>query len=145
VTEYVLDASVAAKWFLDDEAHVEEATDYLVLMLADDITFHAPVLLQYEFGNILTKAQRDDGRSLGYAESLRALETFQEYPIKYHALDKQALRETLRIANQRGCTFQDSCYLWLAQDLKCRFLTDDREFVRRLPEEIVNEFVQLLQ
>jgi predicted nucleic acid-binding protein len=145
VSEYVLDASVAAKWFLDDEAHVEEATDYLVLMLADDITFHAPVLLQYEFGNILTKAQRDDGRSLDYAESLNALETFQEYPIKYHALDRRALLETLRIANQQGCTFQDSCYLWLAQDLRCRFLTDDREFVRRLPEETVKEFVQLLQ
>jgi len=144
MSEYVLDASVAAKWFPDDEERVEEATEYLVWMLADDVRFHAPLLLQYEFGNILTKAQRDDGRSLDHTESLKALETFQEYPIKYHALDKRALLETLSIANRQSCTFQDSCYLWLAQDLKCRFLTDDRQFVRRLSEDLANEFIQLL-
>ena len=44
--EYVVDASVAAKWFLDDETAIAEATDYLVRLLADEIILHAPTLLQ---------------------------------------------------------------------------------------------------
>ena len=38
MTEFVVDASVAAKWFLNDERHIEEATRYLAGMLADEIT-----------------------------------------------------------------------------------------------------------
>jgi predicted nucleic acid-binding protein len=78
--EYVVDASVAAKWFLNDERHTEEATAYLEQMLADEIRPHAPAPLQYEFGNILTKAQRDNGRPIGHTESVKAFETFHEFP-----------------------------------------------------------------
>lgn len=144
MSEFVLDASVAAKWFLNDERHVKEATVYLALMLADDIGIHAPELLKYEFGSILTRAQRDDGRPIGHDASLRAHDTFSEFPIMYHNLTTEGLRQALELANRFGCSFQDSCYLWLAQDLRCRLLTDDLKFVEALPPETVRDFVQLL-
>lgn len=141
----MVDASVAAKWFLNDERHIEEATRYLAGMLSDEITLHAPVLLKYEFGSILVKAQRDDGRPVGRNESLNAFETFHELPITYHEFDKQALLESLMLANGQDCSFQDSCYLWLARNLKCRLLTDDVKFIQRLPVEVVQDSIQLLR
>ncbi len=108
--QYVVDASVASKWFLDDETAVQEATDFLVRLLADEIILHAPSLLRYEFGNILTRAQRDDGRPIDHEQSLEAPGIFHEYPITYHELGKQAFLETLAFANRSRCSFQDSSY-----------------------------------
>jgi len=142
---YVVDASVAGKWFLDDEEAIPEATDYLVRLLADEIILHAPTLLQYEFGNILTRAQRDDGRPLGRAQSLEALDIFLDYPIVYHEPAKGALLETLTFANQSKCSFQDSSYLWLAVHLDCRLITADTKFVSSLPPAIVRNHIQSLQ
>jgi predicted nucleic acid-binding protein len=109
--KYVVDVSVAGKWFLNDEVAVQEATDYLIRLLANEIILHAPVLLRYEFGNTLTRAQRDDGRPIDHEQSLEALKIFHEYPINYHDLGKQALLETLAFSNRCRCSFQDSSYL----------------------------------
>ena len=49
---YVLDASVAAKWYLNDERYIEKARLYLIKLLANEIELHAPVLLQYEMANL---------------------------------------------------------------------------------------------
>jgi len=142
--QYVVDASVAAKWFLNDETAVQEATDYLVRFLGDEILLHAPILLRYEFGNILTRAQREDGRPIDHERSLEALEIFQDYPITYHDLGKQALLETLTLANQLRCSFQDSSYFWLARSLNCRLLTADTKFVQNIPPGILREHIQAL-
>jgi len=142
---YVVDASVAAKWFLNDEAAVQEATDYLVRLLAGEILLDAPTLLRYEFGNILTRAQRKDGRPIDHERSLEALEIFHDYPITYHELTRQAFLETLTFANQLRCSFQDSSYLWLARSLNCRLLTADTKFVQNLPMDILQAHIQTLQ
>ncbi|MBI4964956.1 MAG: type II toxin-antitoxin system VapC family toxin [Desulfomonile tiedjei] len=142
--QYVVDASVAAKWFLNDETSVQKATDYLVRLLADEILLHAPTLLRYEFGNILTRAQRQDGRPIDHERSLEALEIFHEYPITYHELGKQAFLETLTFANQLKCSFQDSSYLWLARSLNCRLLTADIRFVQNIPPDILRAHIQSL-
>lgn len=142
---YVVDASVAAKWFLNDENAVQEATDYLVAFLADEIILHAPTLLLYEFGNVLTRAQRDDGRPIDHEQSLEALMVFHEYPVTYHELTKPAFVETLTLANQYKCSFQDSSYLWLARSLNCRLLTADTKFIENLPTALVRNHIQTLQ
>lgn len=143
--QYVVDASVAGKWFLNDETGIQAATDFLVQLLADEIILHAPELLRYEFGNILTRAQRDDGRPIDHQQSLEALDIFHEYPITYHDLSKQAFLETLSFANQSRCSFQDSSYLWLAISLNCRLPTADMKFVQTLPPDVVRNHIETLQ
>jgi len=143
--QYVVDASVAGKWFLNDETGIQAATDFLVRLLADEIILHAPSLLRYEFGNILTRAQRDDGRPIGHRQSLEALDIFHEYPITYHELSKQAFLETLIFANQSRSSFQDATYLWLARSLNCRLLTTDMKFVQNLAPDIVKDHIETLQ
>lgn len=141
---YVVDASVAGKWFLNDEAAVQEATDYLVRSLADEIALHAPTLLRYELGNILIRAQRDGGRPIDHPQCVEALDIFLEYPIAYHELGRPALLETLSFASQSRCSFQDASYLWLARALDCRLLTADNKFVRSLPPHIIRDHIQSL-
>lgn len=141
---YVLDASVAAKWFLSDETAAQEAADYLVSLLAAEIALHAPTLLLYEFGNILTRAQRQDGRPIDHEQSLVALKTFHEYPVVYHEHAKESALETLALANRYKCSFQDSSYLQLAKSLNCRLLTADTKFIAKLPLDMVRDHVRAL-
>ena len=54
---YVLDAPVAAKWFLNDEDVVDIAETFLIRFLAKEIVFYAPHILEYELGHIITRAQ----------------------------------------------------------------------------------------
>jgi predicted nucleic acid-binding protein len=60
VTSYVLDASVAAKWFLtgQDETLVEEASAILNGYVSDRLQLIVPDLFWVEMGSILWKAAR---------------------------------------------------------------------------------------
>src|ERR1700691_5584168 len=74
----VLDASVAAKWFLPraDEGLVDEAFHLLRRHAEGEIEFTAPDLFWAEFGNVLWKAVRQ-GRWSGTAAT-KALQQMQE-------------------------------------------------------------------
>ncbi|MFH0821380.1 MAG: hypothetical protein V2B18_01425, partial [Pseudomonadota bacterium] len=91
------------------------------------------------------KAQRADGRPIDREEALQALGIFFELPIIYHTPDKPALLETLRFADQAGSSFQDASYLQLALLLNCRLLTADRAFVSRVPEDLTEDHILMLQ
>jgi predicted nucleic acid-binding protein len=62
----VLDASVAAKWFLRDEQEtlIEEADELLLRLLAGDIELYAPRVIYYEVCQLLNRAcrQRDGNK-----------------------------------------------------------------------------------
>lgn len=142
IDQFVVDASVAGKWILNDERGVDEATGYLVRLLADEIRLHAPVLLSYEFGSLLTRATREDGRPIESRQSLDAMRIFLEFPITYHVLDRQAYLETLKLANDYRSSFQDASYFWLAKSLQCRLLTADVKFIRKLPRAMIDEHIE---
>jgi predicted nucleic acid-binding protein len=55
---YVIDASVVAKWYLNDENLIDKAEDFLVRLLANEIILHAPEILRYELGHLLISAKR---------------------------------------------------------------------------------------
>ncbi len=141
--KFVLDASVAAKWFLEDEHGTEEATKVLRSLLAGEMHLDAPVLLQYEFANLLVKAYRRLECSVDFALATEALGLFHQYPVVYRSLTNQALSESLEFAAHTGCSVYESCYLWLARHLGCRLLTADTRFVRNLPIEITRNYVHV--
>lgn len=142
IDRFVVDASGAGKWILDDECGVEEATGYLVRLLAHEIRLHAPVLLNYEFGSLLTRATREDGRPIERRQSLEAMKIFLELPIIYHTLESRSYLDILKLANDYRCSFQDASYFWLALSLQCRLLTADVKFIRKLPVEMVNDHIE---
>lgn len=130
---FVLDASVAAKWYLNDEDHTEEAEIYLLRLMTGEVEFHAPRILQYEIGHLLAKAQRQLGRGISAAAVEEAYRTFCALPIHYHDLDDAIRTDALKFANRYHRGFYDSCYVCLALTLGCHWLTSERRYGGKLP------------
>lgn len=141
----VLDASVAAKWYLNDEDLIDEAEEFLVRLLADEIELHAPEVLRYELGHLLTKAQRRVDQPIDGNQSEEAYRTFCGLPITFHQLNDTQRQEVLRFANTFHRGFYDSCYVWLAGYLNCRWLTTERRFGGTLPQGYPTEWVLTLE
>ena len=129
----MIDDSVVAKWFLNDEELTDAAAKVLASFLSDEIELHAPIILQYELANALTKAQRHGARPIDAEICLEAYRTFSEYPIVFHHLDEADRLAALDFANRHRRSFFDSAYLGLAIKLGCRWLTAEQRFKSNLP------------
>lgn len=133
VERLIIDASVAAKWFLDDEEDIEKAEQFLIRLLAEEIELHAPEILRYELGNLLTRAQKNYKRTINREDSEKAYRYFCELPITYHNLSDKDRQEVLSFANQFHRGFYDSSYIWLARSLGTKWLTSDHSYSSNLP------------
>jgi len=119
-TAYVVDASVAVKWFVP-EIHSEHA----LRLLRKRFDLQAPELIQAEFGNILWKKCRAgelDGTIAG-----EILGSFKRSPLVVHP-HGALLKLAWEIALKHRQTFYDSLYLALAMTEKARMVTADRKF-----------------
>lgn len=119
MTVFIIDASVAAKWFNHEENH------QLARSLLDPaIQLLAPDFFLLEMDNIFSKWVR---RGLVTREAVYALrEVLIRYPLEYHGT--QSLREdAFTIAIQTHRSFYDCVYLALAVRLDARMITADRK------------------
>ncbi len=124
MTAYVVDASVAAKWFVP-----EDLSDEASRLLRDDHELCCPDLLHPELGNIVWKKTRGGEITSSEARSiLRALERVPLAVFPSRALLEAAL--DLALATRRSV--YDSLYLALALALECRLVTADRRFANAL-------------
>ncbi len=124
MTERVVDASVAVKWYIP-EVHSDNAAR----LLNEDCQLNAPDLLLLEFGNILWKKHvRNELDESDVKSIIRAISVV---PLQIH--QSQALLEgAVEIAIQTKRTVYDCLYLALAIWLKCQFLTADDRLVNAL-------------
>lgn len=117
---FVVDASVAIKWFVP-EIHAESA----LRLLREGTDLHAPELIQAEFGNILWKKCRAGEFDGEIAEEILA--GFRRAPLVLHP-HGSCLHAAWEIARKYGRTFYDSLYLALAMAEKAPMVTADRKF-----------------
>jgi predicted nucleic acid-binding protein len=111
----VVDASVAAKWFID-----EDNTDEALILLDRPFDLHAPDLLYLEFDNILCKLIRRG--LLLEEEGFDMRDRIQAFPIQPYS--SQSLREkAFQIAVENGRSIYDCIYLALAELLEGRMVT----------------------
>jgi predicted nucleic acid-binding protein len=143
--EYVLDCSVAAKWFLDDEEYVDIAEKYLIKLLAEQIKLHAPILLWYELGHVLTTVQRKTRGRISTARSSEAYKRFSQLPIMFHDLNYEDHLKVLQFANQYHRGFYDSTYIILAMKLDCPCLTSEKRYGTQLPSGFPTENILTLE
>lgn len=123
-TAYVVDASVAVKWFVP-EIHSVPA----LRLLRKRFDLQAPELIQAEFGNILWKKCRAgelDGTTAG-----EILDNFKRSPLVVHP-HGAFMKLAWEIALKHRQTFYDSLYLALAMAEKARMVTADRKFYEAL-------------
>jgi predicted nucleic acid-binding protein len=124
VSLFVVDASVAIKWFLP-ENHSEAA----LRLLTQPHTLHAPDLIFSEFGNVLWKRVRRNEILKKEADAiLEGLRTLNLQVQPSQALIPLALE----IACGENRTVYDSLYLAAAIALQSPLITADARFFRAL-------------
>ena len=127
----VLDASVAAKWFLPraGEPLADEALALLRQYANGEIEFMVPDLFWVEFGNVLWKAVRT--RRIPEKAATQALIDMLDYSLP--TLGGRGLAEdALAIAVSTGRTVYDALYLALAVQRGSTFITADERLVNAL-------------
>lgn len=119
----VIDASVAAKWFLDEE-HRDKAIDLRTDYLDGTIDVLSPDLLPYEVLNAL-KYSGD----LGKLELEKVAEIIENYQFAlYPILGKEAVEASY----EYGITIYDSAYVALAQSEEATFYTADKRLLEKI-------------
>jgi Predicted nucleic acid-binding protein, contains PIN domain len=124
---YVIDTSVALKWFYQEE---EKAIDN-ALKLRDDyrqrkIDLRAPALLLFELANVLRYKQDLEERYIqGAVESIYKLQLIEQ-------VSQEVTKEAVRIALQFESSVYDAVYLALAEKNRCPFITADNRFYQRV-------------
>jgi predicted nucleic acid-binding protein len=124
VSLYVVDASVAVKWYVP-EVH----SDHAARLLAGGDDLHAPDLLHAEFGNILWKKTRQG--QLSATEARRIWRALLAGPLRIHS-SATLLEGASDLAIRSGRTVYDSLYLALALALGGTLVTADVRMLRGL-------------
>lgn len=121
---YVVDASVAVKWYIP-EAKSEEAVKYLVSYERNQATLLAPDLIVSEVGNVLLKKTKTGDLSVEDAAEIATL--FAKHcPLKLVPV-KELLPAALELAGNLELTVYDSLYLALALLMETNLVTADRQ------------------
>lgn len=120
---FVIDASVAVKWFLQDsfEDHVDLAEEVLLDFLAGEIELHAPRLMSYEVCRLLWKACLSQGaekasRRLDKEIALERAETLFELPLSFAATTAHEATSAIGMGVRYWKNFYDMTYLHLAEE-----------------------------
>jgi len=128
---FVVDASVAAKWFLParGEPLLDEALSLLSQYVADEVQLLVPDLFWPELGNLLWKAARRKRCSIDSAEA--AISTARRYNML--TVGTEALIDrAFAIAAAFDCTVYDSIYAALAAESNAHLVTADEKLAAAL-------------
>lgn len=121
---YVVDASVAVKWYIPEIYEREAAR-----LLKGRHRFHVPELILPEIGNIIWKKVRRGEIDKSTGETIIAAAARKRWTIHPH---KSILRSAFAGAEATGQTVYDWTYLALAVSLSCEFVTADERFFKAL-------------
>ena len=135
---YVVDASVAIKWFVP-EAYSEAAEALLTRQASGELAFHVPDLFSAEAGNILWKKVRA-GRLERHA-AREIVDLLLAVPKTVHPADA-LLPGALDLALASGRTVYDSLYLTLSVSLGCPLMTADEKLRNALQGTVWQDFVR---
>lgn len=132
MTSYVLDASVAAKWFLPaaEEPLAEEAFRLLRSYARAEAEFLVPDLFFSEFANILWKAERRGRCEVATVDAALnevVRRRFQTFPAT------TLVQPAIQIARAHDRTVYDCIYVALAIETNTRMVTADKKLANSLP------------
>jgi predicted nucleic acid-binding protein len=117
---WVIDASVAVRWYLEDEAHAC-ADEVLERILEDPRQFWVPEIFAFEVYAVLQRLHPKGLRTFRKG----ILPLLQGGIIRHPMTDDLALKANRYI--KKGLTGYDACYAVLAADIKGRWLTYDKK------------------
>ena len=124
MNRYVVDASVAIKWFLP-EIHSEAA----LRLCPPRYRLHVPALMTLEFGNVLTKRIRRGELTRDEGDAI--LKELKYLPLQRHA-DERLFPAAYQLASDTQRSLYDCLYLALAESVDGVMVTADRKFYSSL-------------
>lgn len=135
----VVDASVALKWYLNDETDGGKALSLLNSFVSRSVDLFAPTLLEYEVINGLVIAQKR-GR-IPQATVAVAISAFQELRISFEGIADLSER-LLFYCSKYGRSAYDASYIAMAEREKADFVTADTTLYHAVSKDLA--WVQLL-
>ena len=131
---WVIDASVAVRWFIEEEAH-PHADEILLKVVDSPERFAVPELFAFEVYSVLQRLHPN------------GLTVFREgiIPLLEGGILRHPMTDDLALKADRfvklGLTGYDSCYAALAKDLKGLWLTFDQKAHKKLKKEKVSLYL----
>jgi predicted nucleic acid-binding protein len=123
---YVLDCSVAIKWFVPEELS-DKALQLLHEVEAGRVSLVAPESIVAEFGYVLRKAVLNDQMSAERCQAI--IEDFTDVPLEWVSLRAFA-PQAMRLTASHMANFYDALYIALAINEDLRVLTADAPMTR---------------
>ena len=145
----VIDASVAAKWFLKDarESDVDLASDILLACLGDQVELHAPQILPYEVCGILARAcgqVKGNPPRLNKTQAIEFAKAFFQIPIQISGAIEDECIAAIEMAVDYAKGSYDMTYIRLAETLNCQWCTADEQVIRVVSNDFPLHRVLLL-
>jgi len=129
IREYVVDASVILKWVLgaEDEPDQGKAMELLQAWARGNIAISAPVLWEFEVGNILGRAVPE--------EASEKMGIIMDLNIRGIPLTHQMCKSCFDVMKTRGVTFYDASYLASAYAVNATLVTANERFIKKIGED----------
>ena len=122
----VLDASVVAKWFIEEE-NTEKAIEIRDKFVRGEIEVLVPSLLIYEVGNVFLKHPAKNSRDV--ENDFKAL---FDIGMEIVEINKPEIKDIHKNASHFGITFHDAVYVTLALKERCKLITADKKLKRKV-------------
>lgn len=127
--EYVIDASVAVKWFLP-ESHSDKAHALLNAFRHEGLSLIAPDLIVPEVVNTLWK-QSVRRSEISLTEARESCADFLALEVRVHPSARIA-EQAFHFAAEENHSVYDALYIVLALERGCEFITADQRVVSKL-------------
>ena len=122
----VLDASVVAKWFIEEE-DTEKAIEIRDKFVRGEIEVLVPSLLIYEIGNVFLKHPAKNSKDV--ENDFKAL---FDIGMEIVEINKPEIKDIHKNARHFGITFYDAVYVTLALKEGCKLITADKKLKRKV-------------
>jgi len=127
--KYVIDTSVAVKWFSKVEDDTENALQLRQQMLDGICSVTVPDLLIYELANALKNNPNFTSKDVKVA-----LDSIFNMGIEIIKADGLVIAHAVDIAFRLNVTVYDACFMALSQIEKILFITADYKFIERVKD-----------
>jgi len=128
---YVVDASVAAKWYLRDEPFTREALAVYKQFIDGEVALLAPEQIHYEVPNAITVATWTSPPRLTYEEGRTAIDEFLSLGLTTFT-DSELIAAAYPLTWRYRCAYYDAIYVALAERTGYPLVTADARLYRRI-------------
>lgn len=129
----IIDASVAAKWLLDDEESVY-ANKIKDEFIDNKVSIQVPIVIYSEVNNLLKSAILS--QRINVIKALKVYQSFLDLDFTTF-YSKELFISTLNIALNLGISSYDASYVALAEYLKIPLFTADEKLVKKVGNPLV--------